>query len=384
MVQEITTTSWGSRILGSFFGVLFGIALIIGSFVAVFWNEGSSLHTSQSLQQTQQVLITVPASPIDEKNNMKVIYFTGEAVTDDELSDSLLKYKVNAIKLIRHVTMYQWQEDSKTETDKQYGGSEKNVTTYTYKTVWSDDPIDSTQFKEQTGHINPATMPFKSHESQATNVTVGDFKLPQELIYNISGKSTVESSKIDLSNLQSKTKLKVQPTDEEIYVGNDPQYPVVGDMKITLVEVLPQTVSVIAQQTGDILQGYKAPAGKTIALLTSEEKSPDAMIQDALSENSLMAWIIRLATLIGLMVGVYLILKPLTVMLDVIPFLGSLASFGMGLIAFVIGLLLWGVATAIAWFVVRPLIAIILLVIIIGICYLIIKKRHKTIQQQSG
>src|SRR5690348_4737278 len=116
MVQEITTQSWFSRIAGAFFGIFIGIALIIGSFVLVFWNEGNALHTSQSLKQTEQVLISVPNSPIDSANNSKVIYFTGMADTSDILKDSLLGISKKAIKLDRKVKMYQWQEETESHS----------------------------------------------------------------------------------------------------------------------------------------------------------------------------------------------------------------------------------------------------------------------------
>src|SRR5579872_6586602 len=109
MVDEVTTQSWFSRIAGAFFGIIIGIILIIGSFYLVFWNEGNALHTSQSLKQAQQVLISVPNSPIDTSNNLKVVYFTGNATTNDVLQDSLLGISEKAIKLDRKVEMYQWK-----------------------------------------------------------------------------------------------------------------------------------------------------------------------------------------------------------------------------------------------------------------------------------
>ena len=37
---ETTTKSWGSRIVGSFMGIIVGIILFLGAFPLIFWNEG--------------------------------------------------------------------------------------------------------------------------------------------------------------------------------------------------------------------------------------------------------------------------------------------------------------------------------------------------------
>ena len=111
MVQEVTTKSWGSRIISALWGILIGIGLIIAAFFVVFWNEGHGLRTAQSLEQAQKVLVSVPNSPIDSKNDNKVVYFSGLATTNDVLADSLFGISEKAIKLERKVEMYQWEEN---------------------------------------------------------------------------------------------------------------------------------------------------------------------------------------------------------------------------------------------------------------------------------
>ena len=57
-------------------------------------------------------------------------------------------------------------------------------------------------------------------------------------------------------------------------------------------------------------------------------------------------------------IGFALVLAPLSVLAGVIPFLGSLVGAGAGLMAFVLTLALGPLMIAIAWFAVRPLMAI--------------------------
>lgn len=204
MVEEIVTKSWGSRIKDAFVGILVGIVLIGGAIILAFWNERHGLHTTQSLIEAQRVLISVPNSPVDPKNNLHVVYLSGVATTKDILKDPLLGIAENAIGLNRKVEMYQWKQNKETHTESQMGGSEKQVTIYSYKKVWSTNLYDSSGFKEQTGHQNPAMMPIESMHQYAQTVTVGDFLLPESLITQISETQPVDLEKVDKAALQKK------------------------------------------------------------------------------------------------------------------------------------------------------------------------------------
>lgn len=384
MVQVVTTKSWGSRIIGAFTGILIGLVLIIASFVLVFWNEGHGLHTAQSLEQAQKVLISVPNSPIDPVNNQKVIYFSGKANTNDKLSDSLLNITVNAINLQRDVEMYQWQENSQTKTENQTGGGQTQTTTYTYKKVWADHVIDSSDFQEADSHQNPTSMPISSQTQYAKNVNVGDFSLPDDLITKISGSTSVGLSNISLASLKAKLNKPIQHYGNGLYVGGNPSTPAIGDLKISLSDVLPQTVSIIAQQTGNTVQAYAAPAGIDVLLLAMGQQSPQAMIQHALSQNQILTWILRGVALLMMIIGIALLMQPVVVLADFFPFFGSIIGFGTGLIAFAGGLVLWSVATAIAWFAIRPLwaIGLVIIAIVIGAA-LIHTRKQKQITNKS-
>lgn len=377
MTEEITTRSWGSRLKDAFIGILIGLCLIIGAVVLIFWNERHSLHTAESLEQAQKVVISVPDIPVNNENNLKVIYLNGMATTEDKLTDSQLGITVTAINLNRKVEMYQWQEKTETKTESQLGGSEKQTKTYTYDKIWSSSLIDSSNFKNPEGHKNPATMPIQSQLHYAKTVTVGDFTLPDTLITKINESQAVDLSQVNKESLQTEFNKPVNVINNELYLGKDSQNPQTGDLRISLSAVYPQEVSIIAQQTGSTLQPYLAPAGETVMLLSAGRVSPDLMISQAQSENKMMAWILRLVSFIMLIGGFSLILNPLVVLADVIPFLGTIVNFGTGFIAFLCGLCVWIIATAIAWFVTRPLLSIGLIAIAVIAGYLLIKMRAR-------
>lgn len=62
-------------------------------------------------------------------------------------------------------------------------------------------------------------------------------------------------------------------------------------------------------------------------------------------------------------VGIGLILRPLAVLSDVVPFLGGLVGFGIAIIALLVAGALSLVTISIAWLFYRPLLGITLLVI---------------------
>jgi hypothetical protein len=376
MSEDITTRSWGSRIKDAFVGVLIGFVLIIGAIILIFWNEKHSLHMAQSLEQAQNVLITVPNSPINNQNNLKVVYVAGLATTKDNLVDSLLGVTANAINLNRKVQMYQWKENVKTETQSQVGGSEKQVTTYTYNKVWSSSLIDSSGFKD-SGHQNPTAMPVESLSQYANKVTLGDFVLPASLVKQINVSNPITLGDANKDNLKTQLNKTVTLINNQLYVGQDSQTPQIGDLEISVSAVYPQTVSIIAQQSGDTLQPYLAPAGESIMLLTPGEVSSMQMINSALSENKMMGWVFRGISLVMLIIGFSLLLRPLVVLADVLPFLGSIISLGTGFVSFILGLAVWIIATAIAWFATRPIFAVGIIVIVVLVGYWVIKMKAK-------
>lgn len=377
MTEEVTTISWFSRLKDAFTGIVIGLILIIAAIVLLFWNERNALHTAQSLEQAQKVLVSVPNTPINPQNNLKVVYLNGLANTEDVLEDSVLDLKVNAINLSRHVKMYQWQEKSQTKSESELGGSEKKTTTYSYQKVWSSHLIDSSKFKTQEGHQNPGSMPIESEEQYAETVNVGDFLLPESLIAEIDVSKPVDLSKVDKTALKDEFEKPVKMTNNELYIGKDQNTPSIGDIRINVTAVYPQNVSVIGQQIDDTLAPYLAPAGESVLLLSTGILSPDLMIKEALSENNILAWVFRVASLLMLITGFSLLLKPLVILADVVPLFGSIVGFGTGLIGFICGTSVWVVFTAVAWFATRPLLSLASIMILIITSYGLIRFKQK-------
>lgn len=72
--QEKKTTSYGTRVGNSLKSVLFGIVLIIGATVLLWWNEGRAVKTADMLKDAQEACIEMP------NPNKKSANFEGELI----------------------------------------------------------------------------------------------------------------------------------------------------------------------------------------------------------------------------------------------------------------------------------------------------------------
>ncbi len=357
---ETTTKSWGSRIVGSFMGIIVGIILFLGAFPLIFWNEGHSVARIKTLNEGRSSVIALSSDAIDPAHNGALIHLSGKATTTDTVADPLFGVQETALKLKRTVEMYQWKESSQSKTEKNLGGSETTETTYTYEKTWSDDAIDSTSFKEQNGHQNPSSMPYKTETFAASNITLGAFTLSDSFVAQINSYEDYALSQKNFDTLDPSVKSEYTLSGNTYFRG-DAANPQVGAIRISYGIIKPTDISVIGKQDAGAVQTYFTKNGN-INLLETGNVSADGMFASAESENKLITWLIRLGAFLCMWIGLSLILGPVSVFGDVIPFVGNILGAGIGLVTGVVALVLTLITVAIAWIVFRPVIGIALLV----------------------
>lgn len=358
--KETTTKSWGSRIVSSFMGIIFGIILFFGAFPLIFWNEGRSVDRIKTLSEGRGAVVALSSDSIDPAHNGALIHISGKATTTDTVADYLFGVQETALKLKRTAEMYQWKESSETKTEKNLGGSETTETTYSYNKTWSDVLIDSSGFKKSADHQNPSAMPYESETFAASNITVGAFKLSDPFISQINSYENFPLSQLnfDAADPAVKTEYKLSGNS---YFRGDAANPQIGAVRIGYGIIKPMDISVIGKQDAASVQTYFTKNGD-IALLETGSVSAEGMFASAESENKIITWLIRLGAFICMWIGLSLILGPISVFGDVIPFVGNILGAGIGLVTGVVALVLTLITVAIAWIVFRPLIGIALLV----------------------
>jgi hypothetical protein len=362
--QEVTYTNWFSRIRNSIGGALIGILLFLVSFVVLFWNEGRAVDTARSLEEAGGAVVAVATDKVDPANDGKLVHLTGEAKTDETLTDEAFGISAQAIRLIRQVEMYQWKEEKKSESRNKIGGGQETVTTYTYTKIWSGEPIDSTQFKEAAKYQNPKEWSVKTERFNAKEVKVGAFVLSLTLVAKMTSAEKLPVTEEQFKKLPEAKQKEWKLADGTLFKSADPSNPDVGNLRVTFNVVKPQKVSIMSEQKGNSFVPFQPKSAKaTIDMLDVGDKSAKQMLTEAEQQNTALTWILRLVGFVVMGVGIYMVLAPLQTFANVLPFLGGIVGFVLGAFSCVCAGSLSSVTIAIAWLFYRPLIGIGLLAV---------------------
>lgn len=357
---EVTSKSWGSRIGGSFKGILAGVLLFLAAFVVLWWNEGRAVQTAKSLTEGAGSLVAAEAGKVDPANDGKLVHLTGLATTKESLNDQEFMVTVQALALRRAVKMYQWVEESESHTEKKVGGGTETRTTYRYHKAWSDRLIDSSSFRKPSGHRNPGSMTYQDRTSVAKEVTLGSYRLTPDLTRMIDAYQPMNLSR-DNYEIPSAIKQRTNFYQGGLYIGISPSTPRVGDVQVSFQVVKPTTVSLIAKQQGTTFVPYQTEAGDQLLMLKVGSHTGPGMFKAAESSNKMMTWLLRVVGWAMMFIGLSMILKPLSVLTDVLPFLGNIVGAGTGIIAGILALVFTLITIGLAWLFYRPLFGIILL-----------------------
>jgi len=180
MTDHFTETSsqgFGSRLANSFVGLLIGPLLVIGAIVLLGWNEGRAVQAIVSLKDAASQVVEAEASGPSPANANKLIHVVGAATAQAPIQDTDVGITfTDQVGVARTVEMYQWKETKKEDTQENVGGSTTTTTTYDYSRDWSDEPINSSEFKHPEDHGNPE-MPFRSKRFAASDAKLGGWKL---------------------------------------------------------------------------------------------------------------------------------------------------------------------------------------------------------------
>lgn len=417
---ETTSRSWFSRIGDSFKGIVFGLVLICAGTVLLYWNEGNKVKTGDAINEAKSAVVVVKdTSKVDPTLDGKFIHATGRAETKDTLTDSAFGQSIVALHLNRSVEFYQWVEKSHSETRKKLGGGEETITTYTYEQQWVPQPVESTNFKDPAFHSrngeNFVQMNVEDFSVDAKNVTFGGYKMPSFLSGRIR-KSTPLNVNLPIqvkqaifkntrTGSQSQTGISSSPTTtmgmggmsgingafstslaetfitaaaDTIYIGRNSTQPQIGDVRVKFSYVQPTAeVTIDARVIKDTFEPFQSSNGKSLSYLTSGTVSVDKVFADATSSNETMAWVWRIIGVLVVTAGFRAILGPLSVLADVLPFLGNLVGAGTGIVGFLLGLAWSLVIIAFAWLRFRPLIGGGLLAIVVVLLALVYMRGHK-------
>lgn len=370
-VTTVTSTSWLGRVRDSVLGSLVGVALVIAAVVVLFWNEGKEVTTLRTLDMAAQLVVEAPPARIDPALEGRLVHLTGALAAAAPARDPVFGVvAADAVRLERHVEMFQWEEHSSSSTEKSLGGGSTTTTTYDYQRKWSDRAINSGSFHAPAGHANPP-LPIARLISDAADVRLGAYRVDASVLDELAPSAPV--------SLPEGAALPPgwQRGEAGPYRGRDPMAPVIGDVRVTFIALPSGTTSAIAGQQGDQLASFTAPNGETIALAKPGVASAPAMFSAERSQARLLAWALRLGGFVLCLVGLVLLVRPLAVLVSVIPLLETVVDVTATLVMAGFAALITLATIAVARIVFQPLLSLSLLVAGLAIVWGCIRLRRR-------
>ncbi len=341
-------------------GFLIGLVLIIVGSVMLVNNEKDAVNNIKSVDEIKKNVIDIKKDKVNKKYDGKLVAIKGELTVDDELIiDKIYNVKVKTAKLNRIVEMYQYKENE--------GEDEKENKSYTYEKVWSEKLINSDDFGE-AGHINPSSKNHDSEEIHAKSVRVGAYKLSDEQIEKLSSKAEYKFDE----NTNYRHGYKV--IDNYLTNAHDFENPSIGNLRVKYTYNDTKKVSILAKLDGDTFDDYISKSGKTINKIYEGNLNSVQMIERIDKSNKTAKWFKRFLSSFIIIFGYGLLVSMLTSLIDYIPAIGKIINGAISLVMSLIGVIHSLIVIIIAWFVYRPLICLIL-VLIIGFILCYIKKK---------
>ncbi len=370
---EVTTKSWGKRIMDSFLGVLIGLALFLISFVVLWKTEGRTDYS-----KIAKTAVEVPSGKTEPQADGRLVSVTAPLETPDMLGDPGFLKPGSYITLERRVEMFAWVEEKHSKTEKKTGGSEVTTTTYTYKKEWTADPEPASEFKHPEGHENPV-LEVEAKDFKAPSAKVGAYAVDLEAI-GLPSPSDLELTpgKLDLPKWSGYTLSGNFLFKNHGSLGGgsgtmgDPD---VGDIRISY-RALPsgKKVTAFGKASGAALEPYLHKGEKRLYRAIAGTR--DEAIQQMRAEYKVMGWVGRIVGFLMMWFGLLMMTGPLSTILDVLPFLGSASRFVIGLMTFPIALVLSLVTILISIIAHNVIALIIVLALVLGGGFLLYNRKR--------
>lgn len=375
--REVTQEGFFSRIKGAIGGVVVGLVMVVAAFPVQFWNEGRAVKQTQTLQQGEAAVKSVATDRVDPANEGQLVHIAGNVVASDHVVDEDFGLDLAALGLRRKVEMYQWKEEEHTKERKKLGGGTERETTYTYEKTWDDDAIDSSDFRHPDGHENPGAFPVSSRTITAVEGRLGAYALNADVLAEID-----EWSGYAVPAGAVATDARFRRDGDGFYLGENRGSPRIGDVRVSF-RIIPEgEYTFVAQQSGQGLVPWLAPAGNSLLLIATGKRPAPELFATAHSRNTLLTWALRGAGFAMMWLGFSLLLRPFVVLADVVPLIGSIVGFGIGLFSAVLAFALSMGTIAIAWFFYRPMLSVVLVALGIGAFFLLRRRRRPAATMQ--
>ncbi|MFA7314563.1 MAG: TMEM43 family protein [Candidatus Magasanikbacteria bacterium] len=399
-VTQTTKIGFFERLSGAIKGIFIGLLIFIASFVVLYWNEGR-VDSSNFAATAVEVSATVPNT--DTNLNGKLVHLGGDLISSAQFGDDTYLKQDKYIALGRKVEMYAWVEESSTKTTTNVGGSQTQETTYTYKQAWTSLPADSSTFNSPNGHTNPIKA-LADNTWYATDAKVGLYMvdastlvLPSFQTITLNNQNTMLPSVVtttqpqidllkavstssdgitnEISTSQNQLVQKTELNGNYVYVTkNGVATPTVGDMRVSYSGIMSGTpVTLLGRLDGDKISLMTDPKTGTKLYRAFTGTFTDAL-GTLHTEYKTSLWILRLIGFLMMWIGLGMVLAPLSIIMDILPFLGSVSRGVIGLVTCVVAIVLSIITIIVSKFLHNPFVLVLVVLGVVVYIFSLIKK----------
>lgn len=287
-------------------------ALSVCGFNGLIWNEQLVLAAHNARGHMPEV-VEVSANQITDAHDGQLIHMVGQVHVKAPITDDEFAVSAKAVKLLRRVRMYQWQEVPLSEVDEELAASAAPGEAHAYRKIWSEDLINSQQFhlRDITQYQNPYTLPFHSITLVAPEVKVGAYTIPDVMLEQLNDSQSLDVSQLDLSAYTREHSGTINHDGSNLYIGEDMGQPSVGDLKVDYATVNPETVSLLATIHNGRLIPFEREDGKPIAVIKSGNLQADELMPSLHQVNPVQSDGARFISFGLFALAIYLLFKAL-------------------------------------------------------------------------
>ncbi|HEY1016743.1 MAG TPA: TMEM43 family protein, partial [Herpetosiphonaceae bacterium] len=316
------------------------------------------------------------ADRVDAGLDGQLVAASGSLTSDAPLGDDLFLAPGRYLQLRRTVEMYAWEEERSSTTRKKLGGGSETVTTYSYHKEWTSDPENSSSFHNRSGHDNPP-LPYDSATFNASSATIGAYQVdPFALEFP-------EPDPVRLNAEILRGDAGVREADYLLSRRGALASPQVGDWRISYQAVPTDlAVTLFGKAEGDRIGPFVAKKDTVLYRAFTEDRAGAIKTMD--SEYTTLLWILRVGGFVLMWVGLALVFSPLNAVLNILPPAGSLSSFVIGAVTFVVALPLSIVTIVIAYVAHNLVLLIISVAIVLGVAVFLLRRRQRARAVSGG
>lgn len=229
--------------------------------------------------------------PFDKQHYGRVIHITGPLSTGEPLTEPDYNIVVQAVKLRRRVSMFQWVEQSVDPigSSQPQDVMDHDDRKYYYTAEWHEKLIDSTHFYLRSGHQNPPNFPIEPITYIAEHVKVGEVELNEDIKRSFSNFILITSdTRPDVPDVKLHSGF--------YYHTDNIHEPAVGDVRLQFLlaglEGTSYTVVGKLNNSG-ILEPYHSKFGHKVLIVKSGELSLDEVLSQEKFVLSINSWMMR-------------------------------------------------------------------------------------------